>query len=289
MSRLRRGHLSERAGFDTIAVRARALVAGARITIITIIMHQQEQQSETMPDASPAPQGGMSTTMKIGIGIIIIAVLAFAAWSLGLFSAADSGQGVPQQEEKSGPVATVNGETISRGDFNARLEQARADYQTQGIAVDDPSISGQIEQQLVQDMVNELVLKQHADDAGIRATEEDITGRYDQLAEQYGGADAFEATLASGGVSQEQVRGDIARQLEVEQYLGQEIDEDSVSVTEEEMHAAYDEAAQTITDLPAYEDVSDAIKQQLGQQKVQVLISDLLDTLRQQSSIDILL
>jgi peptidyl-prolyl cis-trans isomerase SurA len=108
-------------------------------------------------------------------------------------------QGQPDTSDVPDPVATVNGEKISKDEFvttyTAQYQQASMQQQQTGQKVDD----GQLKKQVAQQLVGNHLLLQAADKAGIKATDKDVDTTLDDLAQQngLGSADELVKTLGS--------------------------------------------------------------------------------------------
>ncbi|MGP9538825.1 SurA N-terminal domain-containing protein [Brachybacterium sp. AOP43-C2-M15] len=168
-------------------------------------------------------------------------------------------------------VATVNGEDITKDEFStvyeSQLQQMAMQQQSTGEEVDQADLKEQVANQLVD---NELLL-QGADEAGIEATPEDVDATLEEIAQQngLGSADEVVSALGEQGVSEEQVREDAASQFELTAYIEQEADIEQPS--DEELKEQYDALVEQQSDsggdssqIPPFEDV----KEQLAEQTV---------------------
>jgi len=191
-------------------------------------------------------------------------------------------------------VATVNGEEITKDDFvqvyQSQFQQMTIQSQQGGEPVDEAALKEQVANQLVD---NEL-LRQGAQDAGITASDEDIDATLDKIAQQNGLASGDEvvSTLTQQGYPEEQVREDAASQFEITTYLEQEADIKEPS--EEELKAQYDalveqqaQAGGSAEDLPAFEDVRDQLAQQATTEQQNEAATSLAKTLREAGDVTV--
>ncbi len=209
---------------------------------------------------------------------------------------AQAGEQMPEADVSDVPdvVATVNGEEITKDDFvqvyQSQFQQMTIQSQQGGEPVDEAALKEQVANQLVD---NEL-LRQGAQDAGITASDEDIDATLDQIAQQNGLASGDEvvSTLTQQGYPEEQVREDAASQFEISTYLEQEADIKEPS--EEELKAQYDALAEQQTqaggsaeDLPAFEDVRDQLAQQAAAEQQNEVATSLAKTLREAGDVTV--
>jgi parvulin-like peptidyl-prolyl isomerase len=117
----------------------------------------------------------------------------------------------------SDAVAKVGGETITKAQFDAVVEQAKAAYKLQKRAFpragtpDYLSLQGQI----VQYLVERVEFEQKGKDLGIVVSDKDVQTRIDQIKQQYySGSDSkFRAALAAQGRTEEGIRPDVKAQI----------------------------------------------------------------------------
>ncbi|WP_114854619.1 SurA N-terminal domain-containing protein [Brachybacterium sp. YJGR34] len=211
--------------------------------------------------------GGASSGASDGGG-------APAASDGGSAAASDGGaQQMPEADLSGVPevVAVVNGEEITKDEFAAAYEtqfqQASMQQQSTGQEVDQDELKQQVAAQLVD---NRLLL-QGAQDAGIEPTDADIDATLEEIAQQngLGSADEVISTLEQQGLSEEDVRSDAGEQFQLTTFIEQEAN--ISEPTDEELKAQYEElvaqqsqAGGQQSEVPPFEDV----KEQLAQQSV---------------------
>jgi peptidyl-prolyl cis-trans isomerase D len=101
----------------------------------------------------------------IAWAIIILLIIPFALW------------GINQYFGGAGPLvaATVNGEEISQQEYQQNYYMQRNRMREMLGAQYDPSVfDARIKEQALQDLINQELLAQHADDAGYRVADESI-------------------------------------------------------------------------------------------------------------------
>ena len=126
-----------------------------------------------------------------------------------------------------GTIATINGQAISKADFDSRLESA-------------PSAKATLTQ-----MEQSILIEQYAKDHNINVSDADVDKKINELKNQYGPAQ-FDALIKQRGMTEDDVRKAIRDQLIVDQALGTNIhisDADAKRFFDKN-HAAFDKPAQ---------------------------------------------
>jgi foldase protein PrsA len=125
-----------------------------------------------------------------------------------------------------GTVATVNGEPITRADYNARLESS-------------PSSRAMLQQ-----LVQQTLIEQYAKTNNITVTDEDITARENQIKLNFPG-DAWNQMLASRGLSESDVRSALRDQIILDKALSKDVKITPAQIKDyyEKNHAQFDKPA----------------------------------------------
>ena len=126
-----------------------------------------------------------------------------------------------------GAIATVNGEPISRADFDARLE------------------AGQMARGVLQQMVQEALVLQYAKANNITVTDAQIQAREDQLKANFP-AGTWDEMLAARGLTEDDVHDALRDQLILDMALGKNITISDAQIQQyfNKNHAAFDTPAQ---------------------------------------------
>jgi len=185
-------------------------------------------------------------------------------------------------------VAMVNGEEISRTQFEALKSQVIA-QQGFDIASLDAEAESQLETQIVDELISQTLLRQAVDASGVVATQDDVDAQLEATVTQLGGEGAFNEALFAEGISEKEFRTQISAELAIQVYLEQELNPSSITVTDEEVEAAYAQVSAQNENVPSLEDVRPQIEQSVIQQKQQLLLAQLIDRLRTDADIEILL
>jgi hypothetical protein len=183
------------------------------------------------------------------------------------------------------PVATVNGEGISNADFNTQQTQALA---TQGVdpATLDSEAWITIQNQILDSLISQELLEQAALASDVDVPAEEIDTQVDAIKAQFEDETMYEQALASEGLTETELRAQLAIDLSIEPYLEQTLDLASITVNEEEVNQVYQEAAAQ-QDLPPLEQVRNEVEQLAVQRKRQPIIDQHIAALREVATVEI--
>lgn len=274
------------------------------------------------------------TTARRALGAVsLTAVLALAACGGGQGadqsgsgqqqgsqqSASDGGQqGLQSQQDQQGKpdlsgvpdtVAVVNGDKISKDEFSqayeSQYQQATMSQQSGGQAPDEDSLKKQVADQLV----DNKLLTQAADKAGIKASDDDIDSTLDTIAQQNGmkSGDEVVKALKQQGSSEKQVRQDAASQYELTAYIDKKAKISDPSEKELKQQYAqlkkqYEQAGQAqsqsggsgasdggggSTQVPAFKDVKGQLAQQAKTQQEGEAATKIAQDLRKDADVKI--
>jgi foldase protein PrsA len=148
-----------------------------------------------------------------------------------------------------GSVATVNGQAISRSDFDAKLEGSPAARTT------------------LQQMAQETLLDQYAKDNHISVTDADVTAKENQLKASFPSG-SWDEMLSARGLSEDDVHRVIRDQLIVDKAVGKNITISNAQIAAyfAKNHASFDKPEQVrarhilVSDLATAEKVEAALK-----------------------------
>ena len=138
-------------------------------------------------------------------------------------------------------VAVVDGEEISRSDYEALISQAKKSYKNQ--KREFPAAGSQefqtLRNQAVQFLVQREQFEQEAEALDVEITDKQVEARLEQIQKQYFGGDKkkYEAQLKEQGLTDAQVRNDIRAQI-VSEKIFEEVTRD-VKVTEKQVADYY--------------------------------------------------
>ena len=184
-------------------------------------------------------------------------------------------------------VAKVNGEGIEKRLFDVRFAQLRANYETQGIAFADEDTI-QLREQILEDMINERLLIQHAKEQGITGQEELMEEEYQLILSQFENEAELKKQLSDNNTSIQDIRTSISEQFMIRELASQQAEQGDIEISQEEIQQAYDDVVSGGAEVPPFEEVQEQVEEFVRQQKISQLVEVLLEQLRTKSSIEIL-
>ncbi|MTI82651.1 MAG: hypothetical protein FH756_01875 [Firmicutes bacterium] len=226
--------------------------------------------------------------MKLRKTLLLLLVAVF------ILTVAGCGQeSVGNQNGSNEKVAVVEGEAIYKQEFDDQMEQVKAAYKQQGQdleAEENKEVLENTEQQVLNEMINNVVLLQHAEKAGVTAPEQEVESQMEAFKSQYNES-KFSEILEANNLSEADLGKDIFNQITIDNYMQGEIEEEKLSVSEDEIRKSYDQVIEQQPEgqRPAYEDVKPQIEGMLMQEKMQAAKSELLQGLKENMEIEVLL
>ncbi|QOR67262.1 SurA N-terminal domain-containing protein [Cytobacillus suaedae] len=219
----------------------------------------------------------------------IVMLLTSILLVLGLVGCVATGQESKDKSKEDGVVAVVNDENITQQEFDESLEQIKMTYAQRGMNVEDLEEAQvkEMEQQVVNQLVNTKLLLQAAEKNNINATEEEVEQSLVQIKGQFENDEEFNSALEANNLTIAQLEKQIADELKINQYITENTAE--VTVKEEEIVAMYDQYKEQSEEVPAYEEVKAQLEQQIQQQKNQEEVGKLVQKLREDSEIEVLI
>jgi len=215
--------------------------------------------------------------------LIIIGILVVAAGAWLLFF---GGEASPQNstQDPADVIARVNDQSITRAELD-NLEAQIAQQQGIDKASLDASGREQLQAQTLDALISNALLLQAT--VAVTVAESDIDAQVETIRGQFSDEAQFQEALSDQGLSEEdlreQVRGEIATQV----YLEQVLDLESISVSEEEVATLYEQEAAVSEDVPPLEEVRGQIEAFVAQQKQQELLAAHIQELRADADIEI--
>lgn len=220
------------------------------------------------------------TIIAVVIGILVVA----GAWYY--YSYKNTGE---NNSAKSEVVARVNGEDITRAELEKTENQILS---TQGVNIDtlDEATRTQLQTQALDNLISNTLIRQAAEKSGETTTDADVDGQLATIKGQFKDDAEYQTALAAQGLSESELRSNIATDIKVQAYLKKTLPLDSVTATDAEIKTLYDQEASNGGDnLPALSDVSEQIKAFVIQQKQQQLVQTHIQELRTAGEVEVLI
>lgn len=220
--------------------------------------------------------------------LILIMISVF----LVLTGCTDQEEGLETEEfqENDEIVAIVNDEEIKRSEFDALLESKLMGYQQQGLDIESDEgveLKEQLRAETIDDLVNMRVLIQGAEKEGFEASSDQVEEQLQAIKQQFEVEEEFEEALVQNNITLEELEKQIADQIKMDQFTSEKVGE--VTVSEEEMEEFYDEFSKNAEDVPEFEELLPQIEQQLTQEKTNEQMDVILQELKNESEIEILM
>ena len=159
-------------------------------------------------------------------GIAIAIVLTAVGWQA---SAADKKQ--PSEDK----IAVVNGEVITRSDFDRAVGFAKQRAMQTGQALDD----AQLKERILKQLVGSELLYQESKKEGIKVDQKAVDERLEQWKKRFPNEEEYKKALSSSNLSVPQMKKDIKRGMTIEKLIVTRF-VDKTTVPEKEIKAYYD-------------------------------------------------
>jgi len=188
----------------------------------------------------------------------------------------------------AGPAATVNGVAIKRTDFDRNFEQVMREVAAQGFGAElDPTMEATLKEQAVQSLINAELLAQAAVAAGMTVEAEAIEARMAEIEAGNNGPEELAIRMAEFGITMEQLRSDVERELLIQAHLNEVLNLESLTVSDEEVAEVYEQIveANAGAEIPPLAEVSDLVRNQIIGDRQQQLVGEYIDELRQTATI----
>jgi FKBP-type peptidyl-prolyl cis-trans isomerase (trigger factor) len=238
-----------------------------------------------MDETSSTSSRGNKNLTAILVVVAILLLAGGAYWYL----TERQGDEMAATDEENQVAAVVNGHEIDRATLERSIEQVTGTYAAQGIDTSSDEANATIREQALTALINRQLMIDAATAAGLTATEEEIQAEYQVALDNVGGEESLATALSDIGMTEADLRADIANDVIINRYLDEKLKLNTVTVSDEEVKTAYDEAAESNgEDVPPLEDVEELIRNQLLVEKQQELIGTELERLRGEATIEIM-
>lgn len=234
--------------------------------------------SETTQDTRP--------TKNNSVGLIVAAILLLVGVAAGAYWYFSS------QSTDDQAVASVNGVEITRQEYERSVRQINSAYAAQGIDTTSAEVSASVGDQALLTLINRELMLQAASRANLSVDQAEIDAEYQNLLQTLGGEAGLSTALSETGMSDEDLRNDLRKDIMINKYLESNLGLRDVTVTDEEIETAYATAVEQGGEgvaLPPLEDVRDLIRGQLANERQQQAINAELERLRGEATVEILI
>lgn len=192
---------------------------------------------------------------------------------------------LPMESGNRETVAVVNGEKITKDDFESQLEETKNMATQQGMELEDEEIEGEVLDQ----MIATVLITQKAKEEGLEVTDKEIETEIDSMEQMLPEGTTLEDQLDEADLTRDDLFSLTKEQILVEKYFDKHLSEDDLEVTEEQMQTYYEQMSGQM-DLPPMEEMEKEMKDQLRMQASQELqnelINELVESLREDAEIE---
>ena len=241
----------------------------------TILSEEIKMEGDVLPTThldTPLPWY-KNQKLLIALGIAVVLLIGAGYYAYVMYTT-------------GGSVATVNGKKISQNEFNESVTLIEQNATLQGIDLTQESARKEIETQALEALINNALLITAAEKAGFEVTGEDIQVKYDELAEQLGGADILATKMVEVGLTEEKLRSNIADRILSDLYIESVTTIEELTVSTEEVNEFIKTINVGEAELPPLEEIRPQIESQILGQKRQQIVTDLLAKLRSEATIE---
>ncbi|MFZ3577581.1 SurA N-terminal domain-containing protein [Virgibacillus sp. DJP39] len=183
-----------------------------------------------------------------------------------------------EKVDKEKVVTKINGEEIKGKQYNASYAQTKMLMDRYEQDVSDVK---KVKEQTLNVIVEQELLKQAAEDKGIKVTDEEIQKEFETIKSE--NADKFKTALEQYNLTEETYKEQLAFEITLQKYMKKELK--ATEVTEDEVQAYYEKLKEQSKDVPKLEEVKEQIKSQLKQQDQQEKLQAKVKQLKEQATI----
>ena len=223
---------------------------------------------------------------KETVGSVVAVVLVGVGGWYAFTSGSPGKGGGPAAAGAAATVAVVNGENIPRNQLDAVKAQLAAG---QGQVATTTAAQAALEKQALDSVIGRTLLLQAATQAGFTASTTAVDAQIEAAKAQLGGQAGFDSMLVQQDLTEEGLRVQISENLAIQAYLEQELHLSTLTATDAEVEAAYDQVSAGQQGLPALSEVKEQMKQLVLGQKQQQLIMAQVEKLRAAGSVHIII
>lgn len=135
-------------------------------------------------------------------------------------------------------AAKVNGEVIKKSELDAQVEKLKEQYPQMFEGADGEGRLIDFKQRLLDNMINNLLIKQAAEDEGIKVTDDDVKKKIEELKAGFSTQEQFDQALSQAGMDVKALETQIRDQLVTEQLIAT-LNKDT-KVSDKEIQEYYD-------------------------------------------------
>jgi peptidyl-prolyl cis-trans isomerase C len=135
-------------------------------------------------------------------------------------------------------AAEVNGTVISKSDLEKAITSTEQRFQGMGYSLDEAK-RAEMQKQVLDGLIGEELLYQETRSKGITVDKAAVASRMEELKKQFPNEADYKAMLTKFGLTEDGVRGKIAKSMAIEQFVDTQV-ASKITVTDAETKAFYD-------------------------------------------------
>jgi FKBP-type peptidyl-prolyl cis-trans isomerase (trigger factor) len=214
----------------------------------------------------------------INLGIICLVL------SLGLVSTLG-----PTHAQESNVAIKVNDEIVKQSELQERIDRSLQRMKQQyGSRIKDSKkmemLRKRIRKQVIDDMVAQLLLKTNAIKSNISVSTKEVQTQLKSQQKRFGSEERFQTALKQQNMTLDEYRQKIQEQILVEKFVSRKIG--SITVSDQEAREYFSQNKKRFR-TESFEEVKNRVKKFLKQRKQQEKREELIDSLREESEVDI--
>lgn len=205
-----------------------------------------------------------------------------------------------ERYEENEVVARVNGEEIKGAELNASINQVLSlDEEIQNLRragdISEEELNKQAENRALDNLINARLIFQHINALGFEVTEEEIDTLYQKIIDDEPSFQSEEdllEVLRTQNITIEDLKKEIEQQILLEKFLEEKEEMSIEPITEEEIQFAYDALQQETPELPPLNGdsgIRNFLEQEIAEQRLLQQINSLIESLRDEADIEILI
>lgn len=176
-------------------------------------------------------------------------------------------------------VVNINDVDVTGAVYNMIYVQTKMEMQRYEQDINDLEA---IKEFTLDALINQEILRQDAEKAGIEVSEDEVNAEYEDI--KVKNKEQFETFLEKYHLTEDLFKNQLLFAILHDKYVASEISVDKV--TTEEVEDIYEELKANNPDVPKFEDVEDQLKQELRAQKEQESLRERLEKLKEKSTIE---
>ncbi len=145
-------------------------------------------------------------------------------------------------EDAGEVVAEINGEPLSRSEFDSAFERSRRQMAQQNPAASEAQLN-QLRQQVLGNLIDREVLYQESLTEGFGISQQRIDLELENIRGQFATEEEYQLALGNLGVSEAELELDIAKSLAIQSLLEERV-LSTIDISEAELQSFYDENQQ---------------------------------------------